>query len=718
MGAKTTTAQAKSDTKPEAVQGQTVDLQQFTLAFFEFFGAEITRQGRKKQSPYQIDLPADLATHFGKRALSLSFQQSELAAGQELVTQGSRIFDRMIAYLEGRSALTVQKLPSRFLGSEELLKAIRPVNVGIAGLRMQEQVQLLFAFTWRITYRADDKREELYTVVLDESGTRLPQPGDDRGEAEIVDLAQLLSDAEPVPLEQNEEGHLIPPRLPPMTQLVRLAETARKYAIYHADLRCVTHEAEILPRLYKALNRLTTYYQQQAEEIYDAHDPTGEKRQALEIDLQRKIAEEVENHRLRVDLNLTSYAVIHVPVGTAEITLSDGKQESVVRVRRNRYNGALRRPACHACGEETTAIAIDRNGHITCDTCLEQCATCQELLCARCGVAPCPVCGKGNCDTCGQLCWACGERACAEHSSQCPICGDEVCHACQAECAHCGVRQCRSHLRADHVAAERGTTELICTTCATRCPGCQQYSAHNATCSASGQRFCERCLATCATCGQRFGPGFYQVVDGHAYCSTCLIVCPSCHAPAPTTLTCTACGETCCTSCRQLCAVCGDDFCVQHAQRMKSCEHVLCTEHTGHCFSCARPVCPICDPACGICERPFCPDHSAVCEQCGCTYCRECVRRSGLCDTCAMMHREGKRYDLAISPYAADPKVGAVARHYRWQTSSNEAYQIFVGESTLHGRMVVIVDRRADPPKVVAVRKVGPIEAFLGRGWR
>ena len=51
---------------------------------------------------------------------------------------------------------------------------------------------------------------------------------------------------------------------------------------------------QILPRLYQVLNRITTYYGQQIEEVYESHDPTGEKRRALEADLDRKIGEEIE----------------------------------------------------------------------------------------------------------------------------------------------------------------------------------------------------------------------------------------------------------------------------------------------------------------------------------------------------------------------------------------------------------------------------------------
>ena len=179
---------------------------------------------------------------------------------------------------------------------------------------MQEQAQWLFVFHWRITYRADDKRQELYSVVVDEDGRRVPLVGEPgaggQGQPPGLDLAQLLADGAPPALERNEEGHVLPPKLLPLGHLTRLAEAARRYAIYHADLRCVTHEAEILPRLHKSLNRLIGYYQQQIEEVYDSHDPDGEKRRALEADLNRKIAEEVENHRLHVQVELIGYVAL------------------------------------------------------------------------------------------------------------------------------------------------------------------------------------------------------------------------------------------------------------------------------------------------------------------------------------------------------------------------------------------------------------------------
>src|SRR5690606_28686143 len=145
-------------------------------------------------------LPQKLAEHFGKETLKLGFHKVTPGSDHELVAPGSRIFDRMMAWLARRCALTMQTLPNRHPSSQELMTAIRPVNASIAGLKMQEQTRSLYLFNWRITYRADDKREELYTVALDEQGQRVPLVGETNASANLnsdaIDLEALWQDVQ------------------------------------------------------------------------------------------------------------------------------------------------------------------------------------------------------------------------------------------------------------------------------------------------------------------------------------------------------------------------------------------------------------------------------------------------------------------------------------------------------------------------------------------
>ena len=732
------------------------DLRAFTVDFFNLFGGEVTPLDKRKQPSLRVRLPEALAAHFGEDELLLAFQSVEAGSGQQLVAHGSRTFDRMLAFVEKRSALTVRRLPARHTDSEGLMRAVRPRNAGIANLRLREQPEPRYAFHWRITYRADDKREELYTVVLDEQGALMVF-------AHPLTFEQLLAESEPMPPPAEaavrkldagngagngdgpqqvatgeatedppevtsvddasaEEEPLAPgapprtgPRLPPMTQLVRSAETARKFAVYHADLRCAVHEAEIMPRLFKALNRLTTYYGQQIEEMRDDSDPNGEKRVALEADLDRKRAEEIENHRLHVRVELCGYAIVYLPTAVAEMTLTDGAVSAPLRVRLDRYTGAIERPLCHACGSETEDVILCRNGHVACDACTRQCAGCGDVLCAACGVESCPVCGRDNCDECGSACLACGSRACADHQSRCPICGDAVCHACQAACDACGVRQCRSHLRADAVPNFDGSTALICATCAVRCPGCNQYSAHMGTCSISGQRFCDNCLVSCRECGQRVGFGFYVADhDGAAVCKNCVVTCPSCGAVTSDSSPCATCGASTCTNCGRHCAVCGKLYCQEHSEVVAACGHVLCHHHAGICHIGLEPVCTICAEPCAICESTYCTQHQSVCRWCGRAYCSRCVgENSGLCLTCGSLLRHGEPVDIAGEPCSASGDVQHLAHSFIWRRAINRDMAVYAGTSTL-GVVLVVARTHKGGKLAVITRKLSPGDVALG----
>jgi hypothetical protein len=715
-------------------------LAEFTQTFFASFGAVLNQRspdapasgkttlksGDASANLLEVELTPELGEHFGRARLRLSFHASEPEEGVELVAHGSRVFDQMMALLDRKGAFTVQRAPVRHASGEALMAAIRPTNASVSRLRLHERLRTIFAFTWRITYRADDKRQEVFTVWLDDEERLITQSGAERAEgADIapasanatVDFEQMLADAEPAPVERNDAGETLPPKLPALTQLVRLAERARSYATYHADVRCVSHEAEILPRLYKTLNRLLTYYQQQIDEVAPARDPEGERRRALEADLQRKLAEEIENHRLRVEVELIGYVAMEIPLAVAEITLTTGHQEAHIRVEQDRYTGLLRRPTCFACGVETSVITIDRNGHLACEKCTHLCATCNDLLCTACGVASCPVCGAENCATCGQMCWACGERACDAHISVCPSCGDAVCHACQVECEACGVRQCKSHLRSDCVAEARSKQELICPRCAIRCPGCQQYSAHTGVCTASGQRFCHNCLTTCASCGRSVGTGYYQIdaTDRHPYCHDCLIECPICHENTHRLTSCGVCERRGCSNCIGRCVVCARSVCADHAMQMAACGHLVCNRDLEECGVCQTLVCPQCTPTCAICGRYHCDVHTTGCVQCGQDYCSACVNRTGLCATCASIGVDGKPVDRSTLDWERHAEARAVKAHYHWVVAHNRRYDVYVGEGAMMSVAIVVVDRqKADRQKegarVIWVRRFSALD--------
>jgi hypothetical protein len=439
----------------------------------------------------------------------------------------------------------------------------------------------------------------------------------------------------------------------------------------------VEHEAEILPRLYKAVERLSNYYAQQIEELAAA---SADKAEALQADLARKVAEEVENHRLRVYVELSSYAVVYLPTAAAELSISDGRREARLKVRLNRYTGHLERPGCHACSAPVSGAVLCRNGHVACDGCLRQCAVCNDVLCAACGTQPCSTCGRQLCEQCGQSCWACGERACAEHLGRCPSCGDTVCDVCRTPCAACGSLQCRSHLRADAVvhAEDGGSPRLVCTACAVRCPGCKQYSARMETCSLSGQRFCENCVDICSQCGKVVGPGFFvRNAKGVVWCRDCARTCESCGKPTSESAACRTCGKGTCAQCANECHACKAIVCTDHARAGARCGHILCDHHAGVCSIGGEVVCKVCHQPCAICGRSACGHHLTICACCGREYCIDCVNVGlEVCRTCVDA-TVGPVVELMAEPVRTHKKVLPLARYGPWQKATNARFTIY-----------------------------------------
>ena len=697
-----------SDTQP--------DLRRFTLDFFSAFGSAATPLNETRHSPLRVVLGNEPAAHFGRSELLLRFQQGEGADGHELVAYGSRIFDQMIAYLDKRSAVTIQRLPARLTAGEELLKAVSPLNAAVVGLETKQTTRRLFLFTWHITYRADDKQEELYTVAVDEEGNYVPPRS---GEGRIGwDWQTAWTDAQAVNGAEDEQAEAAR-LLPPMTHLVRHAEAAHKYAVYYADQRCANLETAGLARLHKVLSRLITYYEQQIDEVYDSNDPLMEQRDGLRADLQRKISEEIENHRLRVRVALSSYAMLEIPAATVVMTLQAGRQRAVVEAQRNLYDGVFTYPACHVCNQPATRIALDRGGHLLCEACVHTCAACSALLCEECGVAACPVCAAENCAACSVFCWACGERACADHVACCPTCGDTTCLACQQACAACGTEQCTGHLRRDAVADARGEVELICPACALRCPACLQFSAHIETCAASGQRFCLNCIVHCRACGKPVGPGFYHVdpAGGEPLCNDCLLYCAACNAIVAEEHACPQCGEACCAACGSACSVCDGLFCGKHVN-MLDCGHAVCDEDLALCAMWDDFVCPICSPPCAICDQMHCPEHTASCHVCRLAYCTDCIDAKGICVTCARMEEEGVAVDMDSEPCIDHPAVAEIASFYKWQRVENRRYQIYRGKGLFLSTAIVTVEKTATGGRVIDAYEFDLKDLLRVRFWR
>jgi ubiquitin-protein ligase len=122
---------------------------------------------------------------------------------------------------------------------------------------------------------------------------------------------------------------------------------------------------------------------------------------------------------------------------------------------------------CANCGkhEAPENMTVCVNQHVACRDCVMNCSSCGRVLCLKCDLAVCAVCGRSVCQHCIRKCAGCGRLACRDHAATCVTCNIWHCSDCVVKCAVCGAQVCVSHV----VGAEvDGVDTHICPACSER----------------------------------------------------------------------------------------------------------------------------------------------------------------------------------------------------------------------------------------------------------
>ena len=403
----------------------------FAETFFRTCGAIITPDGAE----WVVDLPPDLAERFGRARLYLVFSQAgaeprPLSPTEDLLVYGSRTFDRMLALLEGRGEETWLRLSAQVAVDDSLPLPLH--NCRAAHIQTQLRDEPYFIFNFRIVTVSDEKQVEMVTVVLDAQG---------RPAAEAVgELAGFE------PLDPAGETPPVDPEA-----IRRLFDRAGEAARRQVDATAAELEQAIRPRLEKALLRLTTYYRRLSAEVDTGQAEQDEAIRAdLQQDLARKIGDELERHRLRINLQPLSYAVALAPFVDYRASLATRHTVQTLTLTRNLHTGRLDPLLCHHCGEPLDRLALCDHGHPVHAHCVETCHRCDREVCRRCGIQACGICGNSTCAACVEACAYCDRWLCAEHVSTCAICGRSYCSDHAGRCRWCGQVYCQHCLVGGH----------------------------------------------------------------------------------------------------------------------------------------------------------------------------------------------------------------------------------------------------------------------------
>lgn len=402
-------------------------MKSFADTFFRTFGATITPDGEE----WVVDLPPALAEHFGRARLYLVFSQAgaeprPLSPTEDLLVYGSRTFDRMLALLEGRGEATWLQLSDQVAVDDSLPLPLH--NCRVAHIQTHTRETPYFIFNFRTVYVSDEKQVEVVTVILDEQGRPAAEAVGELAGFKPVDLAGATPPVEP-------------------ETILRLFDRAGEVARRQVEETAVELEQAIRPRLEKALLRLTTYYRRLSDEVDTGQAEQDEAvRTDLQQDLARKIGDELERHRLRINLQPLSYALALAPFVHYRAGLATRHTTQTLTLTRNLHTGRLDPLLCHHCGEPIDRLALCDNGHPVHADCVESCHRCGREVCRRCGIEACGICGDLTCAACVGTCAYCDRWLCTEHVSTCAICGRSYCSDHAGRCRWCGQSYCQQCL--------------------------------------------------------------------------------------------------------------------------------------------------------------------------------------------------------------------------------------------------------------------------------
>jgi hypothetical protein len=483
-------------------------MREFARDFSTAFGAEVEPANGDELF---IRLPPNLAQHFGKTELHLVFSAVEMSPYEDLVAYGSRMFEQMVAWLDGRGEMTILELPARSAGATETEQRTLPADLSLhnvtADAESRPSREAYVRFDLCLTYTADDRQDELLTLVLDQLGTLHPElahpyPG----------AIEWQDDALPLSVDVCE----------------RLAKVAVDLARVHADERVAQMERDLRPRLHRTLLRLSTFYSRRMDELDPEDENTPLVRQQLAEELERKTADELVRQQVRVTISPVSWAMLSVPEMRWRLTLRrPGGLAVPVLVRQNLHDDTTSPIHCHACTEPTTCLGVCDHGHIACPDCLHTCVVCDQDVCTACGVQRGHISGEWVCAQCAVTCSACGHLAIPRNTAPCAVCGQRVCHACSHECPHCGKRFCQEHTVSCAICGAKRCTEqgLICHVCER--PTCE---SHHLLCPVCGQGCCTHHTATCALCAQSVCS---ECLHETGLCDTCVSALTGKQVPQP-----------------------------------------------------------------------------------------------------------------------------------------------------------------------------------------
>ena len=444
----------------------------FLKQFFQIYQSRTKESGNR----LSVQLSEDLREYFKQDELELVFDPKDVDERSELVTHGSYVLNTVYNFLQDRGGKIVSRLEEKHKPSrEELLDTIHIVNGDVRSLRSKKEWVVDILFNFKVTYLSDEKLEDIFTLGVDTHSA-------------VFDASAYYTDTilkNVLPLQQKGGIELSRKDLEIQFRecLKAASERAQEYG--------KGLQNEILKRLHRNISRINGFYTAQIQELHRNQPSYEEKRLHLERELQHKLKEEIDNHKLRIVLKLLSYHIIERPEIRIAVKLGplSSKAEAIMDMVYDSYLGELDYGSCPVCRSNMEKIVISDEGKIGCSFCSFVCSTCGKQSSDVQHAAACVVCSQPLCANCQSECNTCHQPVCDKHHHVCAVGEEMVCASCVKSCG-----QCKKELCSDHTFHCHATQDTLCFEHRVICSGCRKiYSPRYVQQLKKSERFCPDC---------------------------------------------------------------------------------------------------------------------------------------------------------------------------------------------------------------------------------
>ena len=348
-------------------------IQNFVTRTLESHGAMVEQTGF---ALVEVLLPEDLGEIFDGRSCvrwAFYYEVAQETEDCQFVTFGSYLLDAVtgLALATGRVVESYVPVPSLEVPSkvaEQIGQTVGFVKCKPPRLKKSYPLEFIYyQFNFRCVFRYDEKREELYSVLVDmHTG---------RQDSEVQELLPLLQKA--IPLEKRE--HILPQA--PVVTMEDAYNRACMAVGPMVRMKMEEIEGGQAGLREKELSKATRYYDRTYEELrrklFRSRDLERQKRfkqqiAATESDRERRLHDIREKFVVEAEVTLDSIVIYHLPKLNLELEVQQREELFPFEVTFNLLSREVEKSLCPSCGKPVMQLSRT-GGNIHCS---EGCAKC------------------------------------------------------------------------------------------------------------------------------------------------------------------------------------------------------------------------------------------------------------------------------------------------------------------------------------------------------